>query len=239
MKSNILSLLILSLFLFIPFELFAQDVIILKNGDEIQSVVSEIGLDAIKYKRFDNPEGPVYTLEKSKIFMIKYANGTKDVFGSQEAPVVQVPEPKINLSNEAKLPQPLTYKRGIRLNDQVLSDQDIRSLFASYPEPLKYYEAGQTFSLFGEISSWSVLAAGIFTALKMRKYDDLETKNLIAKNGLIWMGGFGVGWITFSVIGSAKTEKAVQSYNTAIKQATSCTFQLFYYDNQLGLAMRF
>ena len=68
---------------------FAQDVIILKNGNDIQAIVSEIGTDEVKYKRFDNPDGPTYTLKKEEIFMIMYPNGSRDVFAdaSTSAPV--------------------------------------------------------------------------------------------------------------------------------------------------------
>ena len=58
----------------------AQDIITLKNGDDIQALVQEIGETEIKYKRFDNPNGPNYSIKKSGIFMIRYVNGSKDVF---------------------------------------------------------------------------------------------------------------------------------------------------------------
>jgi uncharacterized protein (TIGR02145 family) len=61
---------------------FAQDVIILKNGDEIQAKVSVVGTEAVTYKKWDNLNGPDYNQLKSEIFMIKYANGSKDVFTS-------------------------------------------------------------------------------------------------------------------------------------------------------------
>jgi len=57
-----------------------QDVIVMKTGDEIKGKVLDIGLTEVKYKRYDNPNGPIYTLKKSEIFMIKYGNGNKDVF---------------------------------------------------------------------------------------------------------------------------------------------------------------
>jgi len=63
---------------------FAQDIITLKNGDDIQAVVQKIGELDIEYKKFDNPNGPNYTLKKSEIFMIRYENGSKDVFTKQE-----------------------------------------------------------------------------------------------------------------------------------------------------------
>jgi len=59
---------------------FSQDLIILKSGDEISSKVLEVNTDLVKYKKWTNKEGPTYSTAKAEIFMIKYANGTKDVF---------------------------------------------------------------------------------------------------------------------------------------------------------------
>ena len=57
---------------------FAQDIILLRNGTEMQTVVSEIGTDDVKYKNFDNPSGPTYTVKKADIFMIRYANDGRE-----------------------------------------------------------------------------------------------------------------------------------------------------------------
>ena len=67
--------------------LFAQDLIIFKNGDEIQARVKEIDPNNIKYDRFDNPGGPLYTIHRSDVFMIKYENGTKDILTDLSVPV--------------------------------------------------------------------------------------------------------------------------------------------------------
>lgn len=56
-----------------------QDLIILKDGNEINAQVMEINLSDIKYKKLDNPGGPSYSVQKSEVFMIKYKNGTKDI----------------------------------------------------------------------------------------------------------------------------------------------------------------
>ncbi len=58
----------------------AQDLIIFKTGEELKAKIAEVGLSDIKYKKDDNPDGPLYTTLKSQVFMIKYQNGTKDVF---------------------------------------------------------------------------------------------------------------------------------------------------------------
>lgn len=71
-------LLLTTLFSF--FAATAQDILTKKNGDELQVKVLEIGLSEIKYKSFDNLEGPTYSVPKAEIFSIKYKNGAKDVF---------------------------------------------------------------------------------------------------------------------------------------------------------------
>ena len=55
------------------------DIIILKNGQEIQAKVLEVGQTEIKYKNCDNQSGPTFSKNKSEIFMIKYPNGTSTV----------------------------------------------------------------------------------------------------------------------------------------------------------------
>ncbi|MBL7931145.1 MAG: DUF4190 domain-containing protein [Bacteroidia bacterium] len=59
------------------------DVIIFKDGTEVKAKVNEVGISEIKYKRCNNPDGPNHISRKSEIFMIKYANGTKEVVRSE------------------------------------------------------------------------------------------------------------------------------------------------------------
>jgi len=61
-----------------------EDLLTLRNGEEVKVKVIEISQTEIKYKRCDTPDGPLISVYKSDVFMIKYANGTKEVF--KEAP---------------------------------------------------------------------------------------------------------------------------------------------------------
>ncbi len=63
----------------------AQDVIVLKNGDELKVKVVKVGESEIEYKKWSNQDGPTYTTSTSKVFMVKYINGDKDFFGEQTA----------------------------------------------------------------------------------------------------------------------------------------------------------
>jgi hypothetical protein len=58
------------------------DNIILKDGNEISGKVTEIGLNEIRYKKCTNLNGPTVVLDKTKVLMIKYPNGTKDIVGT-------------------------------------------------------------------------------------------------------------------------------------------------------------
>jgi len=66
---------IISMFFALTSGLKAQDTIVLKNGTQILSKISEIGTNGIKYKAQENPDGPDYVLEKFKVHEIRFHNG--------------------------------------------------------------------------------------------------------------------------------------------------------------------
>lgn len=55
------------------------DVILLKNGEEILAKVLEIYPDEIRYKRCNNPTGPIRIERKTDVLFIKYSNGQKEI----------------------------------------------------------------------------------------------------------------------------------------------------------------
>lgn len=65
----------------------AQDLVIFRDGTELQVQLIEINTQQISYKKLSMPDGPTYTIEKGEVFMIKYANGEKEVFevGAKQA----------------------------------------------------------------------------------------------------------------------------------------------------------
>lgn len=62
----------------------AQDVIVKKDGSTILSKVIEIGTAEIKYKKWNNQNGPNYTISKSEVQAINYENGEKEAFSEVE-----------------------------------------------------------------------------------------------------------------------------------------------------------
>lgn len=72
-------------FIAVAFAVKAQDIIVLRNTNEIKAKVESVGQNKIIYRKWTNLEGPTYTLEKGEIFFIKYANGEKDIFSEYTA----------------------------------------------------------------------------------------------------------------------------------------------------------
>lgn len=81
----------------------AQDVIVLKYGDLMQAKVLEIGENDVRYKKWENIDGPTYTISIAKILAINYQNGTKDSFANYEERKVVVAD-SINVSNSINYP---------------------------------------------------------------------------------------------------------------------------------------
>lgn len=79
-KANKKTLFIIIGLLFHISQVFSQDVITKKTGEDINSKVIEIGINEVRYKKFENIEGPTYSMLKSDILMIRYENGTKEIF---------------------------------------------------------------------------------------------------------------------------------------------------------------
>lgn len=61
---------------------YAQDVIVKKDGSTILSKVLEVNVSDIKFKKYSNMEGPTYTIPIKDILSINYSNGDKDTFGN-------------------------------------------------------------------------------------------------------------------------------------------------------------
>ena len=58
----------------------AQDVIVKINGEELQARVLEITTTDVMYLSADTTDTLNYRIAKTEVFMIRFANGTKEVF---------------------------------------------------------------------------------------------------------------------------------------------------------------
>lgn len=77
MKKSILLILILNYFS----NSFSQDLIYqISSQEPIKCQIIEVNIDNVKYKKTSNLEGPLYTIEKTKLDKIIYSNGQIENF---------------------------------------------------------------------------------------------------------------------------------------------------------------
>ena len=60
--------------------IMAQDIIFRSSTDSIQAQVLTVGISEITYRKWNNLEGPIYSIFIDDIAAIRYANGTYDFF---------------------------------------------------------------------------------------------------------------------------------------------------------------
>ena len=103
----------------IPTLLFSQDVMVLKNSDEIEAKVIELTDLTIKYKKWENVNGPTYNINKSEVLFIRYENGTKEVISTISKPttpdILSKPNEQEKVELYSTVPT-LRNKRTVRLS---------------------------------------------------------------------------------------------------------------------------
>lgn len=208
MKSFFKCLAFTILFLCSSVSLFSQDILILRTGDELKTIVTEIDENLIKYKKFENPTGPVYSVEKSAVFMIKYENGSKEVF--EQTVVKPGKETSSSDVSQAKPGELVYVKYGvIKENELVLTPDELMAKYDNCPEALNYYKRGRKLLKIGSVTGYTgaFVSLGFGLLVKNPSFSATATAVVISSASLITS-------ITTTVSGRKKIKKSVETYNS-------------------------
>lgn len=238
-------LIVLSLLLMGSLAAFAQDIIVKKDGSDIKAIVLEVDLDIIKFKKYDNPNGPDYKIRISDIQEIIYENGTKDIFVKQQPQPETELQPHMELEPEAAL-QPQTiqpseqpiaalpeiyYDGKVKKDGVKLKRREVLTLMAGNYEALDNYKSGRDLLIVGELvlvfsSYW--FGKGIAGTM----YGEEDALMIMTSASLGLAGG-----ILIMVGGEQKVKKSVDLYN----KKRNIAYQLDYgiIDNGIGFCLRF
>ena len=102
---------------------YAQDIIVMRDGSIVQSKVTEITSSEVKYKKYSNLDGPLYTIDKNTILAINYENGEKETF-------------EITEQQHAKAGT--DSGQGVAVEIPVETDADNESIVKSYSTPVEF-----------------------------------------------------------------------------------------------------
>lgn len=204
---------------------YAQDVITMTNGEEVKALVLEITQSEIKYKKFDNPNGPNYTLKKSEIFMIKYANGSKEVYNiptPEGNNVEKSGQGKTGKPRETQL-EPLSIQ-GIKIYNSYgkkLSKDEVRNMMRNVPEALNLYNSGNSLRTTGNV--FYGIEIGVIAMWSINQLNGVNgDKNSQILSSMYWYFGVALGLAIPATIcrnsGKSKIENSVGVYNSGISQ---------------------
>ncbi len=133
-----------TLFLFTSTAVFAQDRIYMRNVKKIiKAKITEVGLDEIKYKEFENQDGPIFSVEKDEIEKIEYANGRIEKFEQSISAKVSMAEMhknnmKIGFLSPIFCHLHFSFERGVKQGQS----WELHSTFIGLgqrPYPYEYY----------------------------------------------------------------------------------------------------
>jgi hypothetical protein len=189
----------------------AQDTMFKMDGEQIEVKVLEITASEVKYKLTSNLDGPTYILPKAEVYMVEYANGSKEVFAVKPKPIEETPSPKVKSEKRTEDEKEYRSRKGGGIAAVVIGSI---ALVSATPvavdgfiklsnEQANAQQAiiGSMFSLFGIIG----LAAGIdqlvkASALKIRLMNSTSALHIrpelmepTAYNGPMIQRGSGVG----------------------------------------------
>lgn len=140
----------------------AQDILVKSDGTALKVKVQEIGETVVKYYRYDNLTGPLYTIPISSILSITYENGTTETFGKATSPAAQTQTaPGTNLTPQ----NPGGYNENelYRIANQMGSGYSLTSWEQYMTRAKKYrkigWYGGAAFAVAGCITSMVLSAA--------------------------------------------------------------------------------
>lgn len=110
--------------LFLAGMAMAQDVIVKNDQTTVMSKVIEITSTEIKYKKWNNQDGPIYSICRTEVSRINYENGEVEDFSNSTSNQQNNATPQVQYLNSY-----MTHSvQSLYLNGRKLSDYEVKSL---------------------------------------------------------------------------------------------------------------
>ena len=182
---------------------FAQDVIVKKDGSTIVCRVEKVGDADVTYKLWSDLKGSSYVMDKSLVSAINYENGRKETFAEREIEVKDDDEGKPSMS-DAKL---------LEL-DERLHPYSIPSTITIAEKEMKYKKV-KRLKTWGWIGG-GILAAGgvVFASMGLFMEDDDEILMSYGVTGAA-LFALGAGVTTTCLIVAHNQKKKIDALQTS------------------------
>lgn len=189
----------------------AQDILVKTDGSALQVKVDEITESAVKYHRFDNLTGPVYTIPLASVLSITYENGVTETFSSSK------PTPEEQTATETdgpaltpQTPEGLDEAKLLRLSKQfdVIGENPL--------SPSDYVARAKKYRKIAWIGGGSLLVVGAVLPTFIWGSDQMHDTYFFF--GLPIMGGAVIWCAAWNIAAYMQMKKArdVMAYSVAL-----------------------
>ena len=237
---------------------FAQDVIFTRDAKRIEAKVTEINVDNIRYRLFDNLEGPLYTMPKSDVVSITFQNGLTQTFATTTSVPAQ-PTPANTQTAPASTqtrttstqamqttqapPAYNSYDRYAPGQRRLTTAETLHEMQINYPRLFSQYNAGRRMKSAG----WALTGTGIGAfvlgiAIGVDGEERCDDQQIEAGAAITAVGIVLVATgIPILAVGAGQRRRALKAFNNQyyISERPASQFQLNVYPNRVGLAYVF
>ena len=197
---------------------FAQDVILKKDGKEIEALIIEVHETEIHYKKFNNQSGPTYIISISSLNLVRYENGAVESYEStikEKQKKTVIPKPKEEKSEEIVVRSGQYYYQG-----RQISTKKVKQLFAQHnsEEAISMWNRSNTnqgFSYAANIISYPVVILSYFNPFSL--IVDPGVAILISIGGYVVSAGLQVAHYGLKTLYANQRIEAVELYYEDVK----------------------
>lgn len=194
----------------------AQDVIVKNDQTTVMSKVIEITSNEIKYKKWNNQDGPIYSISRTEVSRINYENGEVEDFSNSTSNQQNNATPQVQYLNSY-----MTHSvQSLYLNGRKLSDYEVKSLvdaesYQLYQKGISLSNTGLTLEIVGGVTALVAIGMRLFNSdLQSSDASVIHTpayKTYIAF-GIVGGVTFGSG-LMIGLTGEEKIGKVAEEYN--------------------------
>lgn len=179
----------------------AQDVIVKKDQSTVMSKVLEITSTEIKYKKWNNQDGPTYSINRSEVLSINYENGEVEDFSNSTNQPNTVQQPV--QSTDGGYMEFLSNR--LKLNGKILTDEEVKGLVDE--ENYQIYLKGKRDDLIQDLCM-----AGSLLELSGACLCAIYDKHDLSIALLVISGASFVGWLFFDGVDEMKQVATEYNY---------------------------
>lgn len=200
----------------------AQDVIVKNDGSTISSKVEEINSTDIKYKKWGNLDGPLYSISRADVVVINYQNGEIEVIQSNTAKTPNN-DSFLAINRRSEMERD---GRDLEIDGHELSDEEVLALvgpenYQTYLSAKKQVGVGRAFTPVFFVSLGVTAVSGILyliylddvTSGYIYSYDDMVAAGIVLTiSGSIANVSLPL-MIAFKSIGKSRLNWIADDYN--------------------------